>query len=198
MSSQCVAHSQCPVIVVHPGHEDLVGSAADGQDRLLEPAQILPLVVGYDGSTNSGDALEWALFAAETLGAPVEVVRTWSIDQIPRQFSEEVGYVPDFDHVIVRVRRDLVEETRGLVEQHPNVAVTHSVALSQPAEELIERSKHALMVIVGSRGLGGFAGLLLGSVSTECAAHGSCPIVVVPASSHAEGKVHRESADTPG
>ncbi|WP_172592107.1 universal stress protein [Subtercola boreus] len=183
VSAQCAAHSRCPAIVIHADH-DASGArdAADQTERSLS-ARGRALVVGYDGSANAYDALAWALAAAEDLGAPVTVIRTWSIDRIPRESTDEFGHAHSFDDVTAHVRRDLVSETQTLIEKHPRVAVTLQAVLAQPAEELIKRSKHALMVVVGSRGRGGFVGLLLGSVSAECASHGMCPVVVVPAGS---------------
>ena len=173
VSSQCAAHSSCPVIVVH---------SADNPSSMSNAG---PIVVGHDGSTDADEALKWTLATAASLDTQVEVVRTWSIDHIPPQFNEEHGFVPSFEEVTARVRRDLVAGTRRLIESHPNVEVTLRAALSQPAEALIESSKHARMVVVGSRGRGGFAGLVLGSVSSTCAAHAHCPVVVVPGASRA-------------
>jgi nucleotide-binding universal stress UspA family protein len=186
VSSQIAAHSRCPVIVVHSADTVQEGLGENGQTSSLESAVSRPLVVGHDGSANADDALVWALKTAASLGAPVEVVRTWSLGRIPSQFTEEYGVVPSFDEVTSRVHRDLVAETSHLVERFPSVKVTLRAALSQPSEELIDSSKHALMIVVGSRGRGGFAGLVLGSVSTECAAHALCPVVIVPTSSLAE------------
>ncbi|MEA9984865.1 universal stress protein [Subtercola sp. RTI3] len=183
VSAQCAAHSHCPAIVIHADHT--AAGAGAGSDQTEHPlsARGGALVVGYDGSANADDALAWALAAAEDLGAPVTVVRTWSIDRIPRESIDEFGHGHSFDDVTAQVRRDLVSETQSLIDAHPRVAVTLQAVLSQPAEELIRRSKDASMVVVGSRGRGGFVGLLLGSVSAECASHGMCPVVVVPAGS---------------
>ncbi|EPR75581.1 Universal stress protein family [Leifsonia rubra CMS 76R] len=186
VSSQCASHSRCPVIVIHSADSDPNYANEAGQTGLLESARDRPVVVGHDGSANADEALEWALSTAAQLGASVEVVRTWNLDRIPPQFTEEHGYVPSFDEVTARVRRDLVAETRGLIERHPTVEVTLRAALARPAGELIASSQRALMVVVGSRGRGGFAGLILGSVSTECVAHAMSPIVVVPAASRSE------------
>ncbi|RFA12990.1 hypothetical protein B7R21_09085 [Subtercola boreus] len=183
VSSQCAEHAHCPVAVFHApraatGH----GSRTDAEPQ---PGERDVVVVGHDGSMNADRALQWALRAAEDLGCGVEIVRTWSIDRIPRQFSEEFGSVPSFDEVTARVQRDLVAETAVFLTSHPAVVVTHRAALSQPASELLARSAHARLLVLGSRGHGGFAGLLLGSVSTECAAHATCPVVVIPPESNA-------------
>ncbi|WP_116284178.1 universal stress protein [Subtercola boreus] len=173
VSAQCAAHAHSPVMIVRE-HNDLTATSAGA-----------PIVVGHDGSANGDDALEWALNYAEKLGAPVEVVRTWSIDRIPPQFNEEFGYVPSFDEVTARVRRDLITETAHRIGEHTGTTVTLVAAMSQPAEELIKRSEHARLLVVGSRGRGGFAGLMLGSVSSECASHAHCPVAVVPKSAAA-------------
>ncbi|GGL06559.1 universal stress protein [Salinibacterium xinjiangense] len=178
VSSQCAAHSSCAVIVVHPTDNT-------STDNTSSMSSAGPIVVGHDGSADADEALKWALATAAMLDTQLEVVRTWSIDHIPPQFTEEHGYVPSFEEVTARVHRDLVAGTHRLTEGHPNVEVTFRAALSQPAEALIESSKHARMIVVGSRGRGGFAGLVLGSVSTTCAAHAHCPVVVVPGASRA-------------
>ena len=183
VSSQCAAHSSCVVIVVHPSDNTSTDDTSSDDRPSMTAAG--PIVVGHDGSNDADEALKWALATAAMLDTRLEVVRTWSIDHIPPQFTEEHGYVPSFEEVTARVHRDLVAGTRRLIESHPNVEVTFRAALSQPAGALIESSKHARMIVVGSRGRGGFAGLVLGSVSTTCAAHAHCPVVVVPGASRA-------------
>ncbi|KQM60707.1 hypothetical protein ASE64_03365 [Agreia sp. Leaf210] len=168
VSAQCAAHAHCPVMIIRDSH-----TVADDQGDA-------PIIVGHDGSQNADDALEWALTTAEILSSPVTVVRTWNFDRIPPQFSEEFGYVSSFEEVTGRVQRDLIAETLDQISTHPTVEVSLVASLAQPAEALITASTGARMTVVGSRGHGGFAGLVLGSVSAECAAHAHSPVVIVP------------------
>lgn len=138
------------------------------------------IVVGHDGSRDSNRALEVALSLAERLGVGVALVRSWSIDTAPHGALYDHGYVSSFAEVSETVRRHLIAETSAEVAEHPKVVVDYRAALAQPAEILTGLSAKALMLVVGSRGLGGFAGLLLGSVSGQCVQHAKCPVLVVP------------------
>jgi nucleotide-binding universal stress UspA family protein len=138
------------------------------------------IVVGHDGSKDSDRALGVALDFAEKMGVGVVVVRSWSIDTAPHGALYDHGYVSSFDEVTRTVRQHLIDETRDRASAHPAVAMEYRAALSHPAEFLTGLSAKALMLVVGSRGLGGFAGVLLGSVSSQCVQHSTCPVLVVP------------------
>ncbi len=138
------------------------------------------IVVGHDGSRDSNRALEVALSFAERLGVGVAVVRAWSIDTAPHGALYDHGYVSSFAEVSEKVRQHLIAETSAKAAEHPTVGVEYRAALAQPAEILTGLSAKALMLVVGSRGLGGFAGLLLGSVGGQCVQHATCPVLVVP------------------
>ncbi|SDZ42638.1 universal stress protein [Herbiconiux ginsengi] len=150
-------------------------------DAVLDPTPATPasLVVGHDGSAQADDALTTALDLAAALSAPVMIVRAWSIDTAPRGALFHDGYASPFSEVDARVRELLIEETRAIRERHPGVAVEFQGVLGQPAEVLIEVSRRARMLVVGSRGRGGFAALMLGSVSEQCVRHAACPVLVV-------------------
>ena len=138
------------------------------------------IVVGHDGSKDSDHALEVALEFADKLGVDVLVVRTWSIDTAPHGALYDHGYVSSFDEVTEKVGGMLAADTAAIAAQHPGVTLHHRAALAQPAQLLAELSTSALMLVVGPRGLGGFAGLLLGSVSSQCVQLATCPVLVVP------------------
>ena len=153
------------------------GSALE--DAGLEPAASGSIVVGHDGSDGAGFALTTALEFADQLHAPVVMVRAWSIATAPRPPSWEFGYVPPFGDVSRAVRDQLVKDVAALVEPFPAVDVEYRAVHAGPAKSLIEISRGARMLAVGSRGLGGLAVMVLGSVSDQCVRHAACPVLVV-------------------
>ncbi|MET4705156.1 universal stress protein [Frigoribacterium sp. UYMn621] len=138
------------------------------------------IVVGHDGSKDSDHALTVAFDFAAKLGVEIVVVRTWSIDTAPHGALYNHGYVASFDEVTETVRKMLVADTATIAARHPEVTLLVRAALAQPAQLLTQLAAPALMLVVGPRGLGGFAGLLLGSVSSHCVQLATCPVLVVP------------------
>lgn len=136
------------------------------------------IVVGHDGSTDADHALTTALELADELQAPLVVVRAWSIDTAPRPANWEFGYVSSFAESSDAVRAALIEDTAVSVRAFPKVSVDYRAVHSGPARTLIEVSREARMLVVGSRGHGSLAGLLLGSVSDQCARLAVCPVLV--------------------
>jgi nucleotide-binding universal stress UspA family protein len=148
------------------------------------------IVVGVDTSEGSRRALRWAADEAATRDAELEVVHvyeyspTWRADTYPG--GAEPGPVevwgPDTD----AATRQAADHARRLADEmvaeldRPRKVTTHAVRSSRPAQVLVERSTDADLLVVGSRGRGGFAGLRLGSVSQKCVLYASCPVVVVP------------------
>ena len=133
------------------------------------------IVVGVDGSGHAEAALAWALRQGELTGAHVVAVTCW---EYPVNFGwvppMPVDYRPDED---ARTMLDqAVEKARA---EHPGVDVRRLVVEGTPANALLDAAKGAELLVVGTRGHGGFAGLLLGSVSEHCVAHAPCPVVVV-------------------
>jgi len=137
------------------------------------------IVVGHDGSSCSDRALTEALELAVQLTAPLVVVRTWTIDTAPRPADWEFGYVSSFAEYSAAVRDSLMHDVETQVTKFSDVAVDYRVLHSGAAKGLIEISRTARMLVVGSRGHGGFAGMLLGSVSDQCVRHAACPVLVV-------------------
>ncbi|GGT35965.1 universal stress protein [Streptomyces althioticus] len=142
----------------------------DEQDRI---------VVGVDGSPSSLEALRWAARQAALTGGSVLALTSWDYPQ----YHGALGWLPpssgDEEALEARAREDLtrcVEETLGA---HPSVDVLEEVRYGTPASVLLRAARDASLLVVGSRGLGGFAGLLLGSVAQHCAQHAACPVVVV-------------------
>ncbi len=136
------------------------------------------IVVGVDGSNSSRKALAWAYDEAGHHGATLVVVMTWHPPTTP-----PYGSIPpeDYGGEPRREALELLERfTSELVPKDPAVDVHTSIEEGRnPAKSLIERSSEADLVVVGSRGHGGFIGMLLGSVSQHVVAHAECPVVVV-------------------
>jgi nucleotide-binding universal stress UspA family protein len=137
------------------------------------------IVVGNDGSAIANLALRRGLWLAKQLGAPVRVLRAWSISSAPRPKTWELGYVPPLEDFEAAVRERLVADTAAALADYPEVPVTLETPHGKAVRELIEASQGARLVIIGSRGLGGFSGLLLGSVSRQVVEHALCDVLVV-------------------
>ena len=133
------------------------------------------IVVGVDGSASSKDALRWAARLAPSLGATIDAVVAW---EYPLVFGLDAG-VPSAwnpDETAKEILEKSLEEVFG--KDRP-AGLVGGISQGHPTFVLLEASKEAEMLIVGSRGLGGFVGLLLGSVSSACAEHAHCPVLVV-------------------
>jgi nucleotide-binding universal stress UspA family protein len=148
------------------------------------------IIVGHDGSAGAERALAEALDVADGLGASVEVIRTWTIDTAPPGTLFAQGFVAPVAEVDAAVRARLEKDVAALVAQHPAIAVVCRATLGHAAEVLLAAAENARMLVVGSRGRGGFTTLLLGSVSDQCVRHARCPILVVPAA--ARSRVGRD------
>lgn len=163
-----------------PARED-VGMSAEtetsGSASRIDPASI---VVGHDGSPGADQALAEAMVLGRALGAPVVLVRAWSVSTAPRPADWELGYVPGFEAYAGAVHQALVDDVRPGVAAFPDVAVEYREPHAGAAQSLVDLSHGARMLVVGARGLGGLTGLLLGSVSEQCVRHAACPVLVIP------------------
>lgn len=138
-----------------------------------------PIVVGHDGSSFADHALRWALTLAERAQMPVTIVRAWTMRTAPKPKTQEFGYVPPASDFADAVRERLEDDTRDILAEHPGVEVMLKVERGQPATVVVEASHGASLLVVGPRGLGGFKGLMLGSVSEHAVGSAPCPVVVV-------------------
>jgi nucleotide-binding universal stress UspA family protein len=140
-----------------------------------EPTRVQRVVVGVDGSEHSKLALTWAARIAEEAKTQLEAVIAW---QYPPTFGwaavppSDWNPEKDADATLTAT----VDEVFG-THRPPNLQLT--VAEGYPASVLLDGSEDALMLVVGSRGHGGFAGMLIGSVSANVAEHAHCPVLVV-------------------
>lgn len=135
-----------------------------------------PIIVGIDGADDSVRALRWAADHARTVGAPLHVLSAF---EIPTQFGPYgmAGWENPTD--LEKRARDVLSDTvRSTLGE--DAQVTEHVVRNHPAHALVEMSEQAHLIVMGSRGRGGFAGLLLGSVSQYVVAHARCPVVVMP------------------
>ncbi|ETT26189.1 MULTISPECIES: universal stress protein [Rhodococcus] len=131
------------------------------------------VVVGVDGSEPSKGALRWARFVARSAGFEVDAVAAW---EIPWAAAE--GWPSDWDPE--RETSGMLHETvTGVLGSEPGVSVQELVRRGGAARVLLDESRDAQFLVVGSRGHGGFSGLLLGSVSAACAEHAHCPVLVI-------------------
>lgn len=143
-------------------------------------AEIKHIVVGVDGSDSSREALRWAYDEAAHHGASITAVSCWHPPALP--MTPPYGSAPPEGYVD-QPKQDALDLLENFVSaldvREPAVDVRTSVEEGNPAEVLIERSKEADLIVVGSRGFGGFKGMLLGSVSQHLVAHAESPVVVV-------------------
>lgn len=149
------------------------------------------IVVGVDGSEASTHALRWALDEARVRQTILQVVYAYEFAPAWRFYPDEAGLSgaqfealsEDFDAAAEESRRhaeELVERMVAALDDPGDVQIERRVTSDhRPAGALLEAAKGADLLVVGSRGRGGFTGLLLGSVSHQCATHANCPVVIL-------------------
>lgn len=160
VSTGLVHHAHCPVAVIHDGAPS--PAAADG-----------PVLVGIDGSPASISATEIAFDEASRRGVGVVALHAWR--DITTMY-ELPGL--DVEQLEEDARLVLAERLAGFDERYPDVTVQQVVVCDRPARQLVEHAKNAQLVVVGSHGRGGFAGMLLGSVSTAIVHAAESPVIV--------------------
>ena len=132
------------------------------------------IVTGIDGSPSSLDALAWAARQADLTGSRLEVVMTW---EWPTSYGWAVPIPSDFDPE-EEVRAALNSAVESVRSEHPALEIDSRTVSGHPAPVLVDASKGADLLVVGSRGHGEFVGMILGSVSEYCAANAHCPVLV--------------------
>jgi nucleotide-binding universal stress UspA family protein len=132
------------------------------------------IVVGVDGSPSSLDALSWAARQAHLTESSLEIMMTW---EWPSSYGWAAPIPDDFDPE-EDVRRSLEAAVASVRTAYPDLGIDHRVVSGHPAPILVEASKGAELLVVGSRGHGEFVGMLLGSVSEYCATNAHCPVLV--------------------
>ena len=168
-SDQCLHHATIPVAVIRPGD-----AAPDRRGHII---------VGVDGSESSHRALQWAVDEARLRHASLHAVHAWSIPASTMPFVNDMAGLE-------RAARDIFDGAVDSVDVSDlDPPIIRQLSLGGPAPVLLDAAESADLVVVGSHGLGGFKGLLLGSVSHRLATHARRPVVVVP-------HVDREGAAT--
>ncbi len=132
------------------------------------------IVVGVDGSEHSKRAVAMAFEEASLRGVDLIAVHVWSDVETPIPFHR-----PGWDETGMQERRVLAESLAGYAEQFPEVYVRSSVAMDRPTRRLREYANGTQLLVVGSRGRGGFTGMLLRSTSRAMLHSVSCPLMVV-------------------
>lgn len=162
-SMSVVAHAPCPVVLVPEG------AATKGDGRV---------VVGIDGSDNSKLAFRHALEAAAVRGHSVTTVTSWNVEVEHGVVVTEPG-TPEWEAVDARYRAMAERTIAADRPSHPQIEVTVEVRHGRAADSLVEVAEGADLLLVGSRGRGGFRGMLLGSVSQRVLALATCPVAVL-------------------
>jgi nucleotide-binding universal stress UspA family protein len=138
------------------------------------------IVVGIDGSAQAERAVDWALEECRVHGEELVLVHVWQfppVGLIPSPGDTPPDSFQDFTDLAGEL---LARVTDDVKRRASDVAVTSRVVEGHPAAALVDASSGARLLVLGSRGLGGFKGMLMGSVSTACAQHARCPVVIVP------------------
>ncbi|MFK0251607.1 universal stress protein [Amycolatopsis azurea] len=165
-ASAIIAHAHCPVVVLR------------GRKGTANYPETGPVVVGVDGSPLSEQALAAAFEEASRRKASLVAVHAWS-DVTYDDVYGMARLVTQWESIEGDERRLLAQRLAGWQEKYPDVAVERSLVRDRPRQVLLEWSAKAQLVVVGSRGRGGFTGLLLGSTSQALAHHAECPVMVV-------------------
>ncbi len=173
VSSALPAHSHCPTVVV------------PHRTQGAEYTPVRRIVVGVDGSSSARKALQWAVQEAEAWDAELTAVAA-----VPMASGAgALAWLPaavDRDQVLADVRSGLDHAVAEALEGRSGIEVRRHALDGNPAELMAEFSTAVDLIVVGSRGRGGFSGLLLGSTSQAVLSHASCPVMVVPSRSKKE------------
>jgi nucleotide-binding universal stress UspA family protein len=162
VSQRVAQHTHCPAAIVRG---DLPRGSASGR-----------IVVGVDGSEASQLALDWAVEEARVSGARLEVIHAWQapVGSEPYLASVDRAELESHERQVLDASVDRVDEG-GLA-----ASIERVFTFDDPGAALLRAAEGADLLVVGSRGRGGFAGLLLGSVSQKAIHHARCPVVVIP------------------
>lgn len=179
VSVQVAAHAHCPVVVVH---------------EMSTPAPVdAPVVVGVDGSASSTNAIAYAYEQAWSRGVNLTVVHAWWLEYVEGASASAIWTV-DWHQFAQEEQVLIAESLAGWQQKYPDVTVRRHSVRGLPVEALVHQSQNACLVVVGSRGRGGFAGLLLGSVSQGVMHRSHCPVAIVH--SPQEPQHDRQRTDT--
>ncbi|HJQ86234.1 MAG TPA: universal stress protein [Propionibacteriaceae bacterium] len=173
VSQELLRHSSCPVAVVRSPDKDEVAAA----EETLR-SEWTRVVVGVDGSDYSKSALRWAAGEAKTHNAELTVASVWTPPPTIDPPYGNIAWGTDLEPQLqaTAILQTTMEEVLG---EDPGLVVRREVRGGNPASVLIDLSERADALVVGSRGLGGFVGMVLGSVSQHVAAHAATTVIVI-------------------
>jgi nucleotide-binding universal stress UspA family protein len=174
VSQACAQYARGPVVVVR-GSTPTAGTGR--------------VVVGVDGSAESLAALRFAAVDARLRGAPLQVVHVWQ----DTDHAAHGRFVPPGESAKARADEAWYDILRAVLDVAPDVEIISEHVAGYAQSVLLKASEGAALLVVGSRGLGGWAGLMLGSVSLHCITQSACPVAVIRAPATA-----RDSSDTRG
>lgn len=142
-----------------------------------EPEAGRRIVVGVDGSAPSKAALAWAVRQARLTGAAVEAVIAW---EYPATYGSTMPAAPEINYNFAEIAAEVAANTiTEVCGQGEPVKISSRVVEGNAAQALLDASAGAELLVVGSRGHGGFVEALLGSVGQHCVHHATCPVVVI-------------------
>ena len=168
-TGKVASHAHCPVMVVPDAWR-----ARDAQ-----PGDARPVVVAVDDDEHSQPALDWGFAEASARMAPLVALHAWWWDE-PGPLSSAIEWDDESKSAAESQRVMMSEMLAGWQEKFPDLEVRTEFTRGETTAVLEEASGDAQLLVVGTRGRGGFAGLLLGSVSARALHHSRCPVVVVP------------------
>jgi nucleotide-binding universal stress UspA family protein len=154
--------------------EQVLDMQTEGGPIMAKAKDTSFIVVGVDGSEPSKDALRWAAGQARRTGSDLHAVCAW-------EFPAAYGWAPDYAGVNLAAEalKALDATIAQVLGDEPDVPLVTRVEQGHAAQVLIDASRGADLLVVGSRGHRAFAGMLLGSVSQHCAQHAACPVVIM-------------------
>jgi nucleotide-binding universal stress UspA family protein len=184
------AHAHCPVVVVRPSHEleeapdtatGEVASINDGLPQVVRPDASHPVVIGFDGSEPAMRAVQAAADVAMEEGAQLRIAHVVQVPSIDSWAYEETAHAGTVHAHSLREHADdaLEAAVRLAKAKHPDLHVSTEVLYGNPARAIADLGSTAGLIVVGSRGRGGFRGLLLGSVSHNVIHKAECPVMII-------------------
>lgn len=184
-SAQVAVHAHCPVVVVRPPWP---ASSAAGAAGAAQRGSTGGVVVGVDGSPAARAALAFAVATAAQRGAALRAVRVWQVPSLwgSGQHPAPGAHVGDLERAEQALLDADVTAALDAAGSRPALDVSAVVVQGHPVDGLLQASRGADLLVVGSRGSGGFRGLLLGSVSRAVLHHARCPVAMVHSQSAQE------------
>jgi nucleotide-binding universal stress UspA family protein len=137
------------------------------------------IVVGVDGSAASRAAFRWAVRQAELTGATVQAITAWQYPVATGGYAWAPVAVLDGTDLQEAAEKTLADEISEVVGARTDIKLLPQAVEGNPAQVLLDAAAGADLLVVGSRGHGGFAGALLGSVSQHCVHHAACPVLII-------------------